>query len=221
MRNRNKNFGFKRIGCPTTSAIARQIGLFGPAQAASAALGCPAAFQEAAQIQFLPERGAEQGEEAGETVVPASQPGAEVGLSRFDEPGGRGAKPKPTCPNRPSLKRPSRPRRPRVAKANATTKPSNAKPWRTGLDLLRPVRHPDRPRPGGVFPPASRTGNAATGGDATPQRADLESENRALRAELARVREQRDILKKSGHPLRTIEDRCPAVQALKTEHPLA
>lgn len=34
-------------------------------------------------------------------------------------------------------------------------------------------------------------------GDATPQRADLEAENRALRAELARVREQRDILKKS------------------------
>jgi transposase len=33
--------------------------------------------------------------------------------------------------------------------------------------------------------------------DATPQRADLEAENRALRAELARVREQRDILKKA------------------------
>lgn len=34
-------------------------------------------------------------------------------------------------------------------------------------------------------------------GDATPERASLEAENRALRAELARVREQRDILKKS------------------------
>jgi transposase len=34
-------------------------------------------------------------------------------------------------------------------------------------------------------------------GDATPARADLEAENRALRAELARVREQRDILKKT------------------------
>ena len=34
-------------------------------------------------------------------------------------------------------------------------------------------------------------------GDATPQRADLETENRALKAELARVREQRDILKKT------------------------
>jgi len=34
-------------------------------------------------------------------------------------------------------------------------------------------------------------------GDATPVRSDLEAENRALRAELARVREQRDILKKT------------------------
>jgi transposase len=34
-------------------------------------------------------------------------------------------------------------------------------------------------------------------GDATPGRADLETENRALRSELARVREQRDILKKT------------------------
>ena len=34
-------------------------------------------------------------------------------------------------------------------------------------------------------------------GDATPQRANPEDEIRALRAELARVREQRDILKKS------------------------
>ncbi|HEX5398836.1 MAG TPA: transposase [Verrucomicrobiae bacterium] len=34
-------------------------------------------------------------------------------------------------------------------------------------------------------------------GDATPQRDDLAAENRALKAELARVREQRDILKKT------------------------
>ena len=34
-------------------------------------------------------------------------------------------------------------------------------------------------------------------GDATPERDDLQAENRALRAELARVREQRDILKKT------------------------
>ena len=34
-------------------------------------------------------------------------------------------------------------------------------------------------------------------GDALPVRADLEAENRALKAELIRVREQREILKKS------------------------
>ena len=34
-------------------------------------------------------------------------------------------------------------------------------------------------------------------GDAMPERDDLAAENRALKAELARVREQRDILKKT------------------------
>jgi transposase len=34
-------------------------------------------------------------------------------------------------------------------------------------------------------------------GEAAPVRADLQAENRALKAELARVREQRDILKKT------------------------
>jgi transposase len=34
-------------------------------------------------------------------------------------------------------------------------------------------------------------------GQAAPMRADLAAENRALKAELARVREQRDILKKT------------------------
>ena len=34
-------------------------------------------------------------------------------------------------------------------------------------------------------------------GEAMPARSDLEAENRALKAELARVREQRDILKKT------------------------
>lgn len=34
-------------------------------------------------------------------------------------------------------------------------------------------------------------------GDAMPQRDDLATENRALKSELARVREQRDILKKT------------------------
>jgi transposase-like protein len=67
-------------------------------------------------------------------------------------------------------------------------------------------------------------------GDATPQRDDLAVENRALKAELARVREQRDILKKRwasspnrpgtlpGH--RTHEDRTlpgPALRRLRGE----
>ena len=34
-------------------------------------------------------------------------------------------------------------------------------------------------------------------GEAAPARTDLEAENRALKAELVRVREQRDILKKT------------------------
>lgn len=78
MKNRFKNFRFERRGCPTGSAEAGQIGLFGLAQEASAAFGCPTAFQETAQIQFLPEGRADQGEEPGETVTPPPQPGAEA-----------------------------------------------------------------------------------------------------------------------------------------------
>lgn len=59
----------------------------------------------------------------------------------------------------------------------------------------------------GVSYPSLKEWKRRYWGDATPQRADLEAENRALRAELARVREQRDILKKSlgilSEPLRT------------------
>lgn len=59
-------------------------------------------------------------------------------------------------------------------------------------------------------------------GDATPIRADLEAENRALKAELARVREQRDILKKNfGHPLRTVQERYQRVEAMNGEHAIA
>lgn len=68
----------ERCGCPTASAQSGQIGLFGLAEKSSAAGGCPTAFQETAQIQFLPERRAEQGEEPGETVAPSTQPGAEA-----------------------------------------------------------------------------------------------------------------------------------------------
>jgi transposase len=51
-------------------------------------------------------------------------------------------------------------------------------------------------------------------GDATPERADLAAENRALKAELARVREQRDILKKTLGIV--IEPSANAIKPLKT-----
>ena len=49
----------------------------------------------------------------------------------------------------------------------------------------------------GISYPSLKEWKRRYGGDSAPQRADLEAENRALRAELARVREQRDILKKT------------------------
>jgi transposase InsO family protein/transposase-like protein len=59
-------------------------------------------------------------------------------------------------------------------------------------------------------------------GDATPARAGLAEENRALKIELARVREQRDILKKNaGHPLRTVEERYPRIERMKGQHSIA
>ena len=48
----------------------------------------------------------------------------------------------------------------------------------------------------GVSYPSLKDWKRRYWGDATLQRADLETENRSLKAELARVREQRDILKK-------------------------
>jgi transposase-like protein len=47
----------------------------------------------------------------------------------------------------------------------------------------------------GVSYPALKDWKRRYYGDATPARADLEAEKRALKAELQRVREQRDILK--------------------------
>jgi transposase-like protein len=47
----------------------------------------------------------------------------------------------------------------------------------------------------GVSYPALKQWKRRYHGDATPVRAQLEAENRALKAELARVREPRDILK--------------------------
>ena len=51
----------------------------------------------------------------------------------------------------------------------------------------------------GVSYPSLKDWKRRYWGDATLQRADLETENRSLKAELARVREQRDILKKRWH----------------------
>ncbi len=56
-------------------------------------------------------------------------------------------------------------------------------------------------------------------GDAPPERDDPAQEIRALKAARARVREQRDILKKhAGHLPRTPEERDQRIQAMKAEH---
>ena len=60
-------------GCPTVSSPAWQIGLFGRAHEVAATTGCPIAVEQAAQIQALPQRGAQQREEAGEAVAPLTQ----------------------------------------------------------------------------------------------------------------------------------------------------
>jgi transposase len=49
----------------------------------------------------------------------------------------------------------------------------------------------------GVSYPSLKEWKSRYMGDAMPEHGDLEAENRTLRAELARVREQRDILKKT------------------------
>ena len=77
MKNRFKKLGvhwpFRSIGCPIRSAETRQISLLGRAQETSAATGCPIAFQEAAQFQFLPQGRADQCKESGKTVAPLAQ----------------------------------------------------------------------------------------------------------------------------------------------------
>ena len=49
----------------------------------------------------------------------------------------------------------------------------------------------------GISYPSLKDWKARYCGDVTPERDTLEAENRALKRELARVREQRDILKKT------------------------
>jgi hypothetical protein len=48
--------------------------------------------------------------------------------------------------------------------------------------------------------------------------ADLQSQLDATRRELARVREQRDILKNVGHSLRTIAERYARIDAMKLDY---
>lgn len=60
----------------------------------------------------------------------------------------------------------------------------------------------DKPGPSvasdlGVSYPSLKKWKRRSGANAMPARADLAAENRALKAELARVREQRDTLKKT------------------------
>lgn len=78
MKKRFKHSWFGRTGCPTRLAKARQISLLGRAQKAAAAPGCPIEFEQAAEFPMLPERGADQGKESGETVWPLSQISAEA-----------------------------------------------------------------------------------------------------------------------------------------------
>ena len=49
----------------------------------------------------------------------------------------------------------------------------------------------------GISYPSLKEWKRRYGGEASPVRAEMEAENRALKAELGRVREQRDILKKT------------------------
>jgi hypothetical protein len=67
-----------KIGCPIASRQTGQIGLFGRAQEAPAAAGCPIAVEQAAQIQSLPQRRAQQREQPGKAVAPLAQEGAEA-----------------------------------------------------------------------------------------------------------------------------------------------
>ena len=82
MLDRFKNLGghgrLGRSGCPIGSGETGQISLFWVAQESSAAVGCPIAFQQAAEFDFLPEGGADQGEEPGEAVRPPAQKDAKA-----------------------------------------------------------------------------------------------------------------------------------------------
>ena len=65
-----------RVGYPTASTESGQKGLLWRAQKAAPATGCPIGFEQAAQFEFLPQRGAQQRKEAGETMRPLTEPRA-------------------------------------------------------------------------------------------------------------------------------------------------
>ena len=65
----------------------------------------------------------------------------------------------------------------------------------------------------GISYPSLKEWKARYHGDAIPKRDTLEAENRALRRELARVSEQRDILKKTVGIF--TEPSCNAIKPLK------
>jgi hypothetical protein len=52
-------------GCPIGSSAAWQIGLLRCAEEAATATGSPIAVEESAQVEALPQRGADQGKEPG------------------------------------------------------------------------------------------------------------------------------------------------------------
>lgn len=67
---------FMRVGYPPASTESSQKGLWRRAQKAAAATGCPLDFPQAAQFEFPPPRGAQQGKEAGEAMGPLTGPRA-------------------------------------------------------------------------------------------------------------------------------------------------
>ena len=85
-----------QTGYPTASAESGQKSLLRRAQKATAATGCPLDFQQTAQFQFLPEGGAHQGKEPGETMAVKALLCAENGVKpSLNESGGKPILPEP------------------------------------------------------------------------------------------------------------------------------
>ena len=67
-----------RTGYPTASAESGQKGLLGRAQKAAAATGCPIDFQQAPQLELLPQSRAYQSEQPREAVAPLTEKSAKA-----------------------------------------------------------------------------------------------------------------------------------------------